>query len=324
MALLVMISHTAQNCYLKRWCAKGERWTGLFGNISNENDEDSCCGKVMNIRNFIMMFCVECIFWEQPALDVENHWMHQEWQKKYYRMLRLGERATRVPKPRQAQKLLWCWCCLKVVPSEFLSVFIFRHITHLLRRGNMETGRLHLSWFSKAYFCPKYGLLKRFMNMKTSKPNKKEFTWQVVVHGEVYSVWSLLEASCFYRGRIARLKQDPVCCVFDTNYQLPFLKLTVRTWKWMVGRWVFFGEQGLFSGAKVRMLFSGSVYSNDIQWFLNTVDIFIRNDIHTPSFAKNTFSLKLNSLWRVSDREVSDSLVVVHPDMPQKPCQNDV
>ena len=26
----------------------------------------------------------------------------QEWQKKYYRMLRLGERATRVPKPRQA------------------------------------------------------------------------------------------------------------------------------------------------------------------------------------------------------------------------------
>ena len=27
---------------------------------------------------------------------------NEEWQKKYYRMLRLGERATLVPKPRQA------------------------------------------------------------------------------------------------------------------------------------------------------------------------------------------------------------------------------
>ena len=46
----------------------------------------------------------------------------QDWQKKYYRMLRLGERATRVPKPRQAGalqlslRIFWSftrWWCME-------------------------------------------------------------------------------------------------------------------------------------------------------------------------------------------------------------------
>ena len=110
-----------------------------------------------------------------------NHRMHQEWQKKYYRMLRLGERATRIPKPRQAWKHGWkthktyfapyhscaAWKFCQVNSCEFSYC---RYTTHLLRKGTWRQDDFIFFGSSKVYFCPQ--------NMDSSKDSMKHEDFQ--------------------------------------------------------------------------------------------------------------------------------------------------
>lgn len=115
---------------------------------------------------------------------------------------------TWLKNPREILCSLPCWCCLKVLPSEFLCVFIL-HIYHTFVEKREYGDRTTSSFFDslKCISAPQIWIVQKIHEpWRLPSP-------QVVVHGEVYSVWSLLEASCQECKT-----QDPIYCVFYTNY----------------------------------------------------------------------------------------------------------
>ena len=167
-----------------------------------------------------MMFCVG-YFPGTTRPGCWNHRMHQEWQKKYYRMLRLGERATRIPKPRQARKhgrktrktyftpyhgcVAW-----KFLPKWILVRFHIADIPHICwEEGIWRHDDFIFFGFSKVYFC--------LQNMDSSKDSMNHEDFHPPAGGGAWWGLQCLEPA---RGRAVKegsgmqdSRQDPIYCV---------------------------------------------------------------------------------------------------------------
>ena len=80
----------------------------------------------------------------------------------------------------------------------------------------------------------------------------------------------------------------------NTHIQIPSLKLTVRTWKWMVGILLSYWD-GLFSGANL-LLVSGSVSSGEASENSPKLAVLASTLLHEPGCSSTPWSLGMGNL----------------------------